>query len=320
MNLPPPPPPALRASDFITTGLESRDLRRLVERGVLTRIGPGVCVRADAWAKLSAREQYVLTIHERVRRLDSVVCVSHWSAAAVWGFPVTDRWPRDVQVIDPTRRTSNSIATLHRRPGELEPGDVVVWHGVAVATPARTAADIALISPFETAVMVFDHGLRTRALTRQEVLDQLRRHPDAKRRRSARAAIEFASEKAEWPGESFSRVGMALRGIADPVLQEPFSDRSGAIGRVDFWWSEVGVVGEFDGQWKYTDERWLAGRTPAEAFRDEKRRQARLEAHPRIARVIRWDYPVARDPDELARRLRAAGVPDRRPGSEPWLP
>lgn len=317
---PPPPAPALRASDFVVSGLETRHLRRLVEKGELTRIGPGVCVRNDIWSELSTTQQYVVTVYERVRRLDGAVCVSHWSAAAVWGLPVPDDWPEDVQVIDPSRRTSNRIATLHRRPGDLQAGDLVAWQGIAVTCPARTASDLALLGAFETAVLVFDQGLRLRLFTRDEVTDQLGRRPDAKRRRSARAALDFASEEAEYPGESFSRVGMAMRGIAEPVLQQPFFDEYGKIGHVDFWWAEGGIVGEFDGQWKYTDERWLKGRTPADAFRDEKRRQARLEAHPLVRRVVRWDYPVARNADELARRLRAAGVPDSRPGESGRAP
>ena len=36
-----------------------------------------------------------------------------------------------------------------------------------------------------------------------------------------------------------------------PVLQQSLRDRDGEIGRVDFWWRDHGLVGEFDGRLKY---------------------------------------------------------------------
>jgi hypothetical protein len=276
------------------------------------RVVPGAYVNAHSWSGLSARERYVARVHAVVSRLTGFVAASHWSAAAIWGFPVPSDWPRDVQIIDPRRGKSNRIATLHRRPGELLPGDTAAWEGITVTTPARTAADLALISSFDEAVMVFDHGLRVAAFTKAEVSVHLDRRPTARRRTSARAALDFASPQAEWPGESFSRAGMMMSGLQDPALQHPLSDSGGLIGYVDFAWLDVGVIGEFDGQWKYTDPRYMRGRTAAEVIRDEKRRHARLEAHPEVERIVRWDYPVARDPDELARRLLAAGVPRAR--------
>ena len=49
------------------------------------------------------------------------------------------------------------------------------------------------------------------------------------------------------------------------------TDHRGFVGRVDFWWEEPGVVGEFDGRSKYG----LDGSVPAAADRlwDEKLRQ-----------------------------------------------
>lgn len=178
-----------------------------------------------------------------------------------------------------------------------------------MTSAARTAADLALAAPFAHAVLVLDHGLHDELFTKGEIAEQLARRPGARRRRSAARALDFADGRAQYPGESFSRVGMAERGVLAPSLQEPFTVGRRTIGIVDFWWESVGVAGEFDGDWKYSDERFLRGRSPAEAIRDEKRRQARLELDPRVRRVVRWDYSVARDPTELARRLFAAGVP-----------
>jgi hypothetical protein len=302
---------AVRSSDLETSGIDSRPLRRLAARGIMTRVVPGAFLDTASWNQLVPRDRYVIRIRERVRRLTKPVVISHWSAAAVWDFSVPDVWPDDVQVIDPMRATSNRIATLHRRPGSLSSDDVVPWEGLFVTSPARTAADLVLSSTFADSVMVLDHGLHHGAFTKAEVEERLDRRPEARRQRSARSALAFADAKAEWPGESYSRVAMSTRGLARPTLQETFVDRSGSMV-VDFWWEAEGIAGEFDGDWKYTDPRFLRGRSAADVIRDEKRRQGRLESNPRVHRVVRWDYAVARDPDELARRLRAAGVPDRR--------
>lgn len=277
-------------------------------------VATGAYLATSSWRSLSAREQYVVRVHTRLLRLGPSIVGSHWSAAAIWGFPVADAWPDVTQVVDASRTTANRSGAVMRRPGVLDPDDVTTWQGVCVTTPARTAADLALTSPFATAVMLFDHGLHGQLFTINEVRRVLASRPAARRRASAWAALAFASPLAEWPGESFSRVGVAARGLEVPALQRPFFDAEGKIGTVDFLWAEAGVVGEFDGDWKYSDPRFLRGRTPAEVIRDEKRRQARLEAHPEVRHVVRWDYPVARNPDELARRLVAAGVRRLRSG------
>ncbi|GAA4264884.1 hypothetical protein [Frondihabitans peucedani] len=306
-----------RTADFVTTGLDDRSLRRLGASGVLVRVVRGVYLPSPVWEALSERERSVTRIVAVVERLTTKVTVSHWSAAAIWGFPVPDAWPRDVQVIDEKRATSNRIATLHRRPGRATGDEHVRWNDLWVTSPARTAVDLALISPFDVAVLVFDHVLASTGGDKSDLHAILLRSPSARRIRSATAALEFADGSSASPGESFSRVSMASRGLPAPELQKAFSDAQGLIGVVDFWWPLVGVVGEFDGAWKYSDPRFRQGRSAAGVVVDEKRREARLRAHPDVRDVVRWDYAVARDPDELARRLWAAGVPRLNPRLRP---
>lgn len=301
--------PFLRTADLVRSGLDDRRVRHRAERGELARIVAGTYVSAGSWSSLSDRERYVTRVRASVERLGRPVAISHWSAAAAHGFPCPDSWPTRTEVTDPLVSKTRSAATLIRRAGALGPGEVEAWEGLWRTTAVRTAADIALTEPFDHAVLVLDHGLRVGAFTRDEVRAAVAERPDARRTKTALAAVEFASEKAEYAGESFSRCAIIARGFVSPSLQEPFRDDRGLVGCADFWWESAGIVGEFDGDWKYTDPRWLRGTSPGEAIADEKRRQNRLEAHPRVRRVVRWDYAVARNPDELARRLVAAGVP-----------
>lgn len=309
-----PHPVPIRTSDLIATDNGDRALRRCAARGTLTRVAIGAYLDSNLWRALSSREQYVLRVQTHLSRLAPSIVASHWSAAALWGFPVPAQWPSETQVIDVRRKTSTRSGVLHRRPGTLADDDVANWQGIRITCPARTAVDVALTSPFGDGVLVFDHGLHAGLFTAEEASDQLERRTGAPRLPTARKALALASPLVESPGETYSRVSMASRGLEPPVLQMAFDDAGGRIGKVDFWWPAEGIIGEFDGDWKYTDERFLQGRTAARVIRDEKRRQARLDAHPEVKRVIRWDYGVARDPDELAGRLLAAGVRRTRVG------
>lgn len=74
----------------------------------------------------------------------------------------------------------------------------------------------------------------------------------------------------------------------------------------DFWWPQFNRVGEFDGSVKYDDPIFLAGRTPREALRDEKRREDRIRALG--PGVIRWGWDVARSPGAMRAHLMAGGI------------
>jgi hypothetical protein len=255
-----PAPAPLRTRDVVRLGAGDRALRRRAERGSLVRLVPGTYTDRDHWEALSEREQYVARCHAQLLDLPPGVVASHWSAAAVWGFPVRERWPDRLEVVDAARSRTNSSATLLRRAGPLPAADTTSWEGRRITRPARTAVDLALADGFETGVLLFDHGLHAGLFTTDTLVALVREREGAKRFRAAEAAVEFASPDGESPGESFSRMSIAVGGLAAPALQEEFSDDAGLIGRVDFWWSASGVVGEFDGDWKYSDERFLRGR------------------------------------------------------------
>jgi hypothetical protein len=83
---------------------------------------------------------------------------------------------------------------------------------------------------------------------------------------------------------------------------------------VDFYWDELGLVGEADGKLKYQDDE---ARPDVKALWDETRRGDRLAHHGAV--LARWGWPEARHPQRLdvilrrafqrATRLRQAGVP-----------
>lgn len=101
-------------------------------------------------------------------------------------------------------------------------------------------------------------------------------------------------------------------GLEPPQLQVRFDVDvdGGSRVRVDFFWPEHGVAGEFDGLAKYQKPEMLAGRRPEEVVVEEKLREDALR---RLGlRIVRWIWADLRHPTRLRDLLLAAGVPRRR--------
>ena len=64
--------------------------------------------------------------------------------------------------------------------------------------------------------------------------------------------VTILDGRGESPGESLSRIRIRQHDLPPPELQHVLHDDTGAfLGRADFFWTECGVVGEFDGMGKY---------------------------------------------------------------------
>src|SRR5690606_2804601 len=90
--------------------------------------------------------------------------------------------------------------------------------------------------------------------------------------RKARRAIEFGDGRAASLLESLSRGQIMLLGLPSPELQVPFHDENGFIGNVDFYWPELDLIGESDGDWKYDGDTSPSGRPSREVIEVEKNR------------------------------------------------
>ena len=152
----------------------------------------------------------------------------------------------------------------------------------------------------------FRHAMEIPAITPVDIAAELDRLAPYYGSVRASRVLDFASGRSESPGESLSRVNIHLLGFPPPELQVPFSDNDGFIGYADFYWPELDLIGEFDGEAKYRDPRYLHGRSAQQAVIDEKYREDRLR---RVCRALaRWDWNVARNRDLLAARLSPHGL------------
>ncbi|WP_439692873.1 hypothetical protein ACRQ4B_01025 [Curtobacterium sp. SP.BCo] len=226
---------------------------------------------------------------------------------AAHGLPWLHPWPDAVHVTVPKSqyRSGSASLKLHTRP--FGPDDVVDHAGVRFTSVARTVADVALLGDLRTAVVVADAALR-RGVPRQRLVRAVGGTSHDRGRATASLVLDLADGRSGSPAESLARVVFRELGLPAPVLQQAFVVE-GHRYDVDFWFPEQGVIVEVDGRAKYTQDRYRNGRSATEVFIDEKRRHERLLTVPGVRWIIRLEWRDLWDLDQLARRLRAAGLP-----------
>lgn len=255
---------------------------------------------SERWAEADDATRAVLQLRAYAATTDTPPVFCHESAALVHGLPLLGVRPDTIHLIaaSDSRGRPEAGVRRHRRGS---PPAVIEQDGLRVTSLDRTVVDIAAASPFRDAVVVADAamrgGLDRRAMARAAA--------DAGARASGRMrrVIEFATPLAESVGESVSRVVISELCLPAPVLQHPFSDSRGPIGRVDFWWPEQRVIGEFDGRIKYLGR---FGGSAEEVIWREKQREDRLRAlGPRFARWVWGDVML---PERLLDQLSRVGL------------
>jgi hypothetical protein len=299
----------------ITVAGDRSEFYRLVHHGDFVALRRGVYMKAWRWAELDRDERYLARVRASVAFTEGLV-VSHLSASAVWRLPWVGPYPSFVHAVCEDARSGGRRSSAIRLHALGAPDDFAEIDGVGVTSLARTVVDVARTSSFAQAVVVADAALRRSSIPLDGLPatfltpDDLHRevglvaltHGTAK----ALRAIEFADARADSPGESISRVNMSLARLTAPILQAPLRGASGKVWNVDFWWPTYNLIGEFDGKAKYTEEKYLKGRTPQQALYDEKMREDDLRsAHHNFTR---WPWATATSMPLLRAHLIAAGL------------
>lgn len=313
MNLPEP----VTRKDALAAGFTDSEL----SGSGWHRLRRGVYLPAGQYAgNLSALQRHLLQARAAAAASSDDAVISHVTAAVAHGLPI---WaiPLERVHLSRDRRSgarSGPQTVLHAAP--FAAADVVSVADLRVTSVARTVVDLARTLQFEQAVVVGDAALQLGKTTVAELfgqLEQARHRPGAA---VARRAVQFLDGRAESPGESRSRVALSRWGkLPKPELQPSVFDEKGRfVGRVDFLFPELGVIGEFDGEGKYRKEEQRGTRTADEVVVAEKIREDALRALGWI--VVRWTWPQLSGVRWLD-RLAAAGEigrPSRRIGS--WCP
>ena len=161
--------------------------------------------------------------------------------------------------------------------GRELPADVVQRDGIAFTGLARTALDLAREHGFSAGVVAIDHVLR-RGVSIRAFEIELARMTSWPHVCTCRAALAFADDGAESPGESLARIFLAELGAVDIETQFPIPVPGGTR------WCDLRVgrhLVEFDGKVKFIprEEGGLADISPGEvAFRD-RRRDGEVSVH-----------------------------------------
>lgn len=291
--------------DAVRRGLDGADLRAARSAGDLVRIRVGAYASAETWQALDDAERYRLRVLAAGRRLRRPL-FSHDSAAALWRLPRIGRWPPAVHVTVPHAVGGRSSRGVRRHQVPALPRHLVAMDGVRATGAARTVVDVARSWSFAAGLVAADHALREGWATPDRLAGELAAVGPGRGVRAGRRVIDAASGAAESVGESLSRARMIELGLPLPELQHVVEDGDGVVGRVDFWWESLGLVGEFDGRMKYRvggipDSRAVEERVWAEKQREDRLRGLGL-------RVVRWTWDTALDPARFAAHLGAAGV------------
>ncbi|MDU7428527.1 hypothetical protein [Actinomyces urogenitalis] len=254
---------------------------------------------------LSQRHLTRLCALRLVGRLSGEAAIARESAAVIHGLPLIGKLPERVQLVRRGRTGGKTTAATRTLPAP-EDCDMVEIDGIRVTSVAQTLIDLGRRRPFASNLTSLDAALRRGNVTKEQLLSLVDAHPHTSGNTRLRRWIEVADPHSESPGESLSRAVMIEHHLPLPRLQDEIWDPRGRlVGRVDFIWPDLGVIGEFDGNVKYGRE--MAGRPIEEVIQDERRREIAVERASGM-RVVRWLWRDAWQGEPLLQILADVGV------------
>lgn len=236
--------------------------------------------------------------------------ISHWSAAWLHDLPVSLDHMKRVHVTRSRRSGARISPDLKLYACPIRDGDALMIGDLTVTTAARTIVDISRHDDLQGwALAAGDRALRLGLTDPAELEEQLRRATLRPWVRRARQLVGLLDGRAESAGESRSRWIMFQAGMPTPDLQVEVPIHGGReTAEVDFLWADYGVVGEFDGDIKYTE--LAPGSDAWQAWKAEKRRHEALQAEGWV--VARWTWDELNNPVALTAKLRNAFMSARR--------
>jgi very-short-patch-repair endonuclease/predicted transcriptional regulator of viral defense system len=222
--------------------------------------------------------------------------LSHFSAAALWGFVEwDDRYP-EVTVRGTGTRAHRGIR-VHRS-STLDGPDVTRHEAISVTSPPRTLIDLAALLDYRPLRRAVRQGLSLHRVNLSELAETMGRLG------SRRGVRNLAQIVAQGPAPTRSELEDAVfdlirRGRLElPNVNVPLV-LAGRRVVPDFRWPEQRLVLEADGA-AWHDDRL--------AREDDAERQALLEAHGERVLRVTWDQAIT-EPQRTLARICAAGAP-----------
>ncbi|OXN00329.1 CTP synthase [Bifidobacterium vansinderenii] len=285
-------------------------MRRLdPQHGEVTRVYRGLYARTAYWNTLNRLEQVRHIVRSlAVQHPDWIFCGP--TAAIMHDLDCSYRLALPIRIVARPEDHQRSSAQLARY--TMSHPETELIHDISVTTLPRTLFDCAARQPLRYALGPLDSALRQERIDRDVLLAYPSTVRYSRRRAAVNRAFSLADGRSENGGESEAR-GVLIsigRSPTDIQTEYPCLTYSTRKHRVDFLWKRRDgslIVGEFDGTRKYVDPTMTSRRTIQEIVDDERERQRCLERQG--IRIIRMYYDDLNNPNRLAQRLDAAGVP-----------
>ena len=284
-------------AEALTLGFTDSSLRRARLSGELIAVRPGAYVTARYFHSLDSPQQHLLL----ARAMSDGTVLSHVSAAIAWGMDV---WGLPLARVHLTTGRPITTRTTRRRTvhgTRLAPADFTTHDGLTLTTPARTVVDIARTATHTQAVCTGDSALRRGLVTAKALSEAVAAAKYRTGTPGAVRAVEAMTNRSDSVGESRSRLILQDQNLPVPLLNQSVFDADGTfLGRVDFLFAELGVIGEFDGSGKYGESGAAVRKNlVAEKYREDRFRDAGWI-------VVRWGWADLADPSALQDRVRRA--------------
>ena len=222
--------------------------------------------------------------------------LSHYSAAALWGFVDRLEGPPHVTVIGQGHRRHRGI-NVHTTT-RLDPMDRREHEAIPVTAPARTLLDLASMLDEQRVRRAVRRALGIGKVTVRQLGQTLDRYQGARGAKVLRKAIESGAAPTRSDAESDVLDVVLEAGFAHPDVNHPLLIQ-GRRTVPDLRWPEQRLILEIDSTAWHTDPLARA---------DDRERQAFLEAHGETVLRVHWCDAVL-GPRRFARGLERAGVP-----------
>jgi very-short-patch-repair endonuclease len=280
----------LSLDELFACGLSRTEVRGRVRNGRLHPLHRGVYAVGHANVALEGR------FLAAVKACGPSAVLSHFSAAALWGFMRwEDRHP-EVTVVGTSPRSHRGVRA--HRALVLDRRDLTRRDGIPVTAPARTLLDLAAVLDYprlRRAARQAQSLMRVNIPQLVEILGRL-----GARRGVRKLARVVATGPAPTRSElEDATLDLMLRGgLAHPDVNVALW-LSGRRVVPDFRWPGQRLVVEADGA------AWHDNQLARE---DDAERQALLEADGERVLRVTWDQVIAR-PGQTLSRIRATGAP-----------
>ncbi|MFT4148380.1 MAG: DUF559 domain-containing protein [Micrococcaceae bacterium] len=266
-------------------GMTPQRIRTLKKRRVIMGIRHGIYVERQRYESLNEIQRRVLFIMATATKMPRYA-VSHTSAALLWGLDTYQlSWTVHFRV--PSKRSSKlSSVSLHHYKGKLE---ATVLYGIKVTDVEDTVFDSAQHLKFHEALVIADSSLREKKTTKEKLFARFKQLAARRQTDKIKQVLQSCTDLSGSVGETLCRLALAKAGLDAPFLQHKFDTNNG-IFYVDFYFPELKLIVEFDGDVKYTGKY----NSPITAIKQEKRREEALR-NLGLA-IVRFDWREIHQP------------------------